>query len=395
MRIVNILLIIFLLMAHTVYGNENSNLFETKIQMKVDNQEISINGEKMKYDGMMFFDNGDGVIYYPIRNIPQLIPSEKMKVTWNDSLHSAFIYYGQDMKKEIQFLLSKNEIIFNDNLVIKGEIITKNNQIFISVDLIEQLFKIDIDVVSDYDHLYTVLLENTDSRAHHQLGYLPNDFETVGNYIQKNIDPYFSFEKFLPKNWNPTKNNIERFYAYYMLGNFETNFGYRITSINGQVVEIYQMGEPLYNFSGNIPTQQQVNVAMNEMQKQYQNDFLKQEIFKKFDSEKGLFYLERYIYENDKSIPKHQTYYFTLDENITYSFQKEDLDDIGIFIKKHINGNVERNNIDARLKEKKGETVVLSFKNNQGFWEEGDGYTNEYIIVIQKGKVIGIFANAL
>lgn len=45
-----------------------------------------------------------------------------------------------------------------------------------------------------------------------------------------------------------------------MLGDFETDFGYQITSVNGQVIEIYQI-TPLYNFSSNIPTQQEVNIA--------------------------------------------------------------------------------------------------------------------------------------
>lgn len=82
----------------------------------------------------------------------------------------------------------------------------------------------------------------------------------MGNYIQKNVDSFFSFDKFLPKNWNYTKNNMEKFFAYYMLGDFETDFGYQITFVNGQVIEIYQI-TPLYNFSSNIPTQQEVNIA--------------------------------------------------------------------------------------------------------------------------------------
>ena len=393
MKIVNILLILFLLITNTAYGNENSNLSETKIQMKVDSQEISINGQIIKYDGAMFFDNGDGVIYYPIRNIPQLKPSEKMEVIWNDVFHAAFICYDNGMEKEIQFLVSENKIILHDDTVIEEKMLIKNNQIFISVDLIEQIFGMDIDVVSDYDNFHTVLSEDDNPKAYHRIGYLPNDFKSVGNYIQKNIDTSFSFEKFLPKNWNLTKNNVERFSAYYMLDDFETDFGYRITSVNGQVIEIYQMGEPLYYFSGHIPTQQEVDTAINEMQKQYENDFFRQEIIKKYDSKKDLFYLERYIYENDKSLPKRQTYYFVLDKNMSYSFQKENLENIAMFIKEHINDSVDRNHIDARLKENKYEMIILSLKNNQEFWEEGRGYTNEYIVVIQKENVIGIFAN--
>lgn len=97
---------------------------------------------------------------------------------------------------------------------------------------------------------------------------------------------------------------MEKFFAYYMLGDFETDFGYQITFVNGQVIEIYQI-TPLYNFSSNIPTQQEVNIAIDKMQKQYKNSFLQQEIFKKFDLNKDLFYLKQYIYKNEKTYPIH------------------------------------------------------------------------------------------
>lgn len=41
------------------------------------------------------------------------------------------------------------------------------------------------------------------------------------------------------------------------------------------------------------------------MQKQYKNSFLQQEIFKKFDLNKDLFYLKQYIYKNEKTYPIH------------------------------------------------------------------------------------------
>ena len=224
MRRLCILLFLFSFHTSFVYA-------ETKqIQLKVDRQEVEINHQKIAYQGTPFFDNGKGVIYCHVRSIPEIIQQD-LELTWDQSTKTAFVQSQGENK--LQLLQNENKIITKDR-IIEHQMIQKNNQIYLPVLLLSEVFDVDIQIVSDYDD-FTAAIGEQGEGVYQKLGYLKNDFKSVGTYIQQQIDTNFTFEAFSDKYWKETGTNLERLSTHYFLGEFETDFCYNVTSVNGQI----------------------------------------------------------------------------------------------------------------------------------------------------------------
>lgn len=358
-----------------------------KIQLKIDCQELKVGDKKIEYNGTSFFDNGEGIIYCHIRSIPEILQEQNLNLIWNQETKSAFLRYAGKNTNEMEFVQSDNKIIIHNKIIVNNKILQKNNQMYIPVDLLSKAFDVDIQIVSDYDDLYTILADE-DKYTYRKLGYLRNDFEAVGKYIQQNIDANFVLHKFSKENWKPSKINVERLSTCYLLEEFETDFGYLITSVNGQVIEIRRNGVPLYDFNGKVPDKEKVDTIIGEIQKQYdtRDNFIKQDILKKYDSVKNNFYLNIYFYDKEKEIPIREIYYFVV-EDIPYSFQKSDLNNIENYIKKNINEKFILEQYQARMLKKEYNYVIISLKEKI----DEPSTKAEYYVVIENNKVVGIY----
>ncbi len=361
-----------------------TNNTKKQIVLKLDTQQIEVNNKKIEYTGEPFFDNGEGVIYCHIRSIPQILQQQDLVLLWDEKTKSAFLKYKQSDTNVIQFIQQKNQMIIDNDMILENEILQKNNQMYISVDLLSDIFYVDIQVISDYDNIDNVLADE-DEHTYRKLGYLKNDFEAVAKYIQQNIDADFTKDKFSHENWQTTKTNVERFRTNYLLGEFETDFSYHITSMNGQVIEIRRKGNPLYHFDGEIPKEQSVDAVINAIQKQNsrKDGFLKQEVFKKYDSAKNNFYLNVYCYEKQKDFATRGVYYFIMEE-MPYSFQQNNIDIIENYIRK---------NIDEQFDFKQYQSDIINTENNDTIISlKDDTLTKkEYHIIVENNKVIGIY----
>lgn len=142
---------------------------------------------------------------------------------WDEKTKSAFLKYKQSDTNVIQFIQQKNQMIIDNDMILENEILQKNNQMYISVDLLSDIFYVDIQVISDYDNIDNVLADE-DEHTYRKLGYLKNDFEAVAKYIQQNIDADFTKDKFSHENWQTTKTNVERFRTNYLLGSLKQIF---------------------------------------------------------------------------------------------------------------------------------------------------------------------------
>ena len=308
-------ILLFLFSFHTsfVYA-------ETKqIQLKVDRQKVEINLQKIAYQGTPFFDNGKGVIYCHVRSIPEMIQQD-LELIWDESTKTAFVRFQGENK--LQLMQKENKIIIKDT-VIENQIIQKNNQIYLPVFLLSEAFDVDIQVVSDYDDFTTVIGEEREG-VYRKLGYLKNDFKSVGKYIQQNIDAAFTLEAFSDKYWKETGNNVEMLSTHYLLGEFETDFCYHVTSVNGQVIEIRRTGTPLYHFEGEIPSKEKVDAFVDALQKNNKYYFARQEVYKKY--QKDNFYLEIYYYYKGKEFPMKEIYCF---QNGTWLLQEPEIEKTG------------------------------------------------------------------
>lgn len=124
---------------------------------------------------------------------------------------------------------------------------------------------------------------------------------------------------------------------------------------------------------------------INAIQKQNsrKDGFLKQEVFKKYDSAKNNFYLNVYCYEKQKDFATRGIYYFIMEE-MPYSFQQSNIDIIENYIRK---------NIDEQFDFKQYQSDIINTENNDTIISlKDDTLTKkEYHIIVENNKVIGIY----